>query len=94
MAGINVTRSDLDWKAARTIQALRSAFNDVEIVFNYLSQHPSNAPEGDLLTKSEAEGGFGYTADEAYLIRVVFEGLHNLDVEPLLAQGSKLTGLE
>lgn len=94
MAGVTVSRNDLDWKASRTVLAIREAFENSEVIYNFLAQYPSNAEGGDHLTKPLDQGGFGYTDDEAYLIRLVFEQLHALDIEPILEQGSKLTGLE
>lgn len=94
MAGLEVSRSNLDQKVAEAIIAVRRSFRQVDRVNGFLSNNPSNAVDGDLLTKDPAEGGFGYTADEAYLIRVTFEQLTALDVEGPLELGRKLTGLD
>lgn len=94
MAGTTVSRSDLDWKVSRTVIEVREAFENVAIIKGFLDQNPSNGPEGDLLTKSAGEGGFGYTEDEAYLVRLVFDQFNALDVEPILETARRLTGLE
>lgn len=93
MAGLTVTRTDLDSKAVNTILALREALSESTLIFKWLADHPSNAASGDILTKPEEDGGFGYNADEAYLLRVLFEGINNLNTPPLLDMGRKLTGL-
>lgn len=93
MAGFEVSRELIDMKAGEAVVRIREAFKEAEIVNGYLQQYPSNAPGGDKLTLSREEGGYGYTPDEAYLLRVVFEGFHTLNVEPILEQGKKLTGL-
>lgn len=93
MAGFTVSRELLDMKAGEAVLHIREAFENADIVNSFLKQNPSNGPDGDLLTKPVEDGGFGYTADEAYLIRVVFEGFDALNVEPILEMGSKLTGL-
>lgn len=89
MAGRQVTRMDLDYKVAGTVIAVRQAFESVIAVSAFLAQNPADAPSGDPLIVK-----FEYTADEAYLIRLVFEQLNALDVESVLAQGRKLTGLD
>jgi hypothetical protein len=94
MAGLKVSRALLDQKSSDAILAIRDAFRKVETLSEYLSTVPSDAPEGDLLVKTMEEGGFGYTADEAYLIRYVFQMLNDLNVQPALESGRKLTGLE
>lgn len=93
MAGLTVTRDLLDHRAAQAVIDIRNAFEKAQTVFDYLATVPST-PDGDPLTKPVSEGGFGYTADEAYLIRVVFERLSALEVEPILVDGRKLTGLD
>lgn len=104
MAGREVTRQLLDMKAAEAIVAVRHAFEKVETVKEFLSTVPSDAPGGDPLTlptnptdaldSDSAAGKFGYTADEAYLIRYLFESLMQFDIKALLKDGRKLTGLE
>lgn len=95
MAGLQVTKDLLDLKSAQAVLAVREAFDQVETIFEYLATVPANAEGGDPLTLPLDQGGkFGYTADEAYLIRFVFESLHGLAVQPILDTGRKLTGLE
>lgn len=92
MAGLQVSRSLLDMKSAEAVLAVRSAFEKVETLKGYLATLPDDAVGGDPLTVST--GGFVYTADEAYVLRYVFESLNNLNVQPILDVGRKLTGLE
>lgn len=103
MAGREVTRIDLDRETAEAVIAVREAFRRVRTVKAYLDQVPANSEGGDPLTlsvnptdtmdASTAPGKFGYTEDEAYLIRVVFDQLTNLEVQPILDTARKLTGL-
>lgn len=103
MAGRNVTRMQLDEAVASAVIDVREAFRHVRTVKAYLDQVPQNSEGGDPLTKSTtptdsmdattAPGLFGYTDDEAYLIRVVFDQLSALEVQPILDTARKLTGL-
>lgn len=94
MAGNLVGRSDLDWRISRAVIALRDDFESVGIIKGFLDQYPSNAVGGDVLTKTVKDNGFGYTVDEAYLIRLVFDQFSALALAPVLEQARKLTGLE
>lgn len=104
MAGFEVTRPQLDAKAAEAVVAVREAFQKVQTLFEFLGNLPSDTPGGDPLTLStvpedpmapnSASGKYGYTADEAYLLRYVFTTLNAIDIEPVLHTGRKLTGLE
>lgn len=103
MAGFNVNRPLLDQKAAEAVIAVREALDRVSIVNDFLASVPADAPGGDPLTLSttptdsanpnSAPGKFGYTEDEAYLLRYLFGGLDSIDVGALLQDGRKLTGL-
>lgn len=93
MAGQSVTRSDLDFAASTAIVSLREAMGRVKTVSFFLSTQRSDAPGGDPMTKSQSEGGFGYTEDEAYLLRVLFGSLSSGDLTNLDQQGRLLTGL-
>lgn len=103
MAGQAVTRQDLDYAVSQAIIDLRQACRKVDSINKFLSFHPSNAVGGDLLTNplptasdpTGAVGGFGYTEDEAYLIRIIFEQLNGVreTALPILETGRKLTGL-
>lgn len=94
MAGLEVTRPMLDQKAAEAVLSLRHVYEKIQTMNAFLNNIHADDPDGDLMTKSQEDGGFGYTADEAYLIRTLFQGLDGLAVQPLLAQGSALTGLQ
>lgn len=93
MAGHDVFRGQLDQQSGNTVVAVREAFEAVTTMNEFLKNIPSDAAGGDILTKPEEDGGFGYTADEAYLLRVVFEQLNALPVQPILDIGRALTGL-
>ncbi len=93
MAGQSVTRSDLDFAASTAIVSLREAMDQVKTIDFFLSTQKADAPGGDPLTKSQAEGGFGYTEDEAYLLRVLFGALSSGDLTNLYQNGRLLTGL-
>lgn len=102
MAGIEVNRQMLDQKAATTVIALREAFRNAENIFHFLGTVPANAPGGDPLTKPQTDpetglfvpNSFGYSEDEAYLLRFVFESLHNMNYKPTMDAARNLTGLE
>lgn len=91
MAGMEVNRNLLDMRAAEAVLLLRNALAKVESVAKWLANNP--VVDGvDPLTIGE----FNYTADEAYLLRFVFETLESLRVsnENLSETSRKLTGLE
>lgn len=97
-----MNRQMLDQKAASTIIALREALRNSETIYHFLATVPANAPGGDPLTKPQTDpetgifipSAFGYSEDEAYLIRFVFESLHGINVQPIMEAARKLTGLE
>lgn len=90
MPGYEVRRDQLDQACAEAVLQTREALRKVETVYEFLANNP--AVDGvDPLT--DPEGHFGYTEDEAYLVRLVIEGLHNLPAENILHTGRKLTGL-
>jgi hypothetical protein len=89
--GLEVNKGILDVKAAQAVLELRSALDKHEAIAAWLANHP--VVEGvDPLTSAE----FGYNADEAYAIRLYFEGVDALRVNNpnLIAVGRKMTGLE
>lgn len=95
MAGQEVTRNDLDYKMAQTLVSARTVVKDLEAIDAFLDR--TAVVDGvDPLTVPIAEGGkFGYTADEAYLIRVTFELLSGAQttIGPILTTARALTGL-
>lgn len=99
MAGIAVSRSALDQKMAETVISVRDAFTKVVTVSNWLNDHPvvDNVDPLTVPIGPSADGmsqiGFGYTADEAYLIRLTFQNLSSIDVATTLSVARKLTGL-
>jgi hypothetical protein len=87
--GFDVSKATLDQKAAQAVIAVRSAFDKVENVAKWLANHPSDGT--DPLVEL-----FGYTVDEAYVLRVFFETLDSVRVvnSSTFDLGRKLTGLE
>lgn len=88
MAGFAVTRDQLDPAAAEAVLAVRTAFDRVEVVANWLGD--SSSASGDIL-----EVEFGYSREEAYLLRLVFEQLNaaRLAAADTMVIARKLTGL-
>jgi hypothetical protein len=95
MAGQTVTRNDLDYKMAQTLVAARNVIRDLETIEAFLERTPEK--DGvDPLTVPVVDGGeFGYTADEAYLIRNTFQQLNAAKptIGPVLDTARGLTGL-
>ena len=103
MAGLEVTRELLDAKSAEAILAIRSAFNKIDGVYAFLASIPvvngvDPFTRWTITTKTlnpaTAPGKFGYTDDEAYLLRFMFSELHGYHNPSLLETSRKLTGLE
>lgn len=90
MAGIPVTRDTIDVRAGEAIMTLRKAFCQIRTIALFLANHPG-AGETDPLVVD-----YGYTQDEAYLLRLVFEHFDSTRVaeEDMLLTARKLTGLE
>lgn len=93
MAGSPVDRNLLDAKMAEAIITLRQAFRKIETIKAYLANHPipDNGAGVDPLM-----GEFGYDADDAYLIRLVFDDLDYArnNLNGTMINGRKLSGLE
>lgn len=89
MAGIEVTRAVMDVRLGEAGLSVRGAFDKVEHIFDFLQNNPNGATDPLVDT-------YGYTTDEAYLIRVTFENLMALknNNSSVFANLSKLTGLE
>lgn len=108
MAGRNVTRAELDIKLAEAVLAIREAMTKVNTINGFLAQVPVGADGVDPLTIStsltdpmdpnSAPGKFGYTQDEAQVIRLVFQQLNELatstSISATLLAARKLTGLD
>lgn len=90
MAGIPVNRDTIDVRAGEAIMTLRRAFGQVRTVALFLSNHPGAGATDPLVVD------YGYTEDEAYLIRLVFEHFDatRVNEEDMLLTARKLTGLE
>ena len=91
MAGIEVTRQTIDMKIGQSLMTLRSGLDQCDSVAIWLSNTPAPTPEEDPLVVT-----FGYTEDEAYLIRLVFQEISTLRTAAavLNSNARKLTGLE
>ena len=84
---------------------IRDSAQRINVIANFLKALPATEA-GDPLTTStsptdsmdptSAQGVFGYTDEEAILIRSVFTDLQALNaaLAPILAKASRLTGLE
>lgn len=90
MAGIEVNRNVIDVRTGEAIMSLRTAFRQVRNITAFLANNPGAGETDPLVVE------YGYTTDEAYLIRLVFEhfdGVRNAN-EDMLNTARKLTGLE
>jgi len=104
MAGREVTRTALDERSAEALMAIRDAFRKVDTIQEFLSNNPvangvdpltlPTTDNTDPMNPKPGPGKFGYTADEAYLIRLVFQQLTDLNAKSPLKLGRKLTGLD
>lgn len=93
MAGIYVSRDVIDQKIGYALINLRSAFDQIEHVNQFLVNNPVPAPPGvDPLTAAP----FNYTADEAYAMRLVFQNFATeyTNLAANFTTASKFTGLE
>lgn len=88
--GLEVTKPALDMSAAQAVLELRRALDKHEAVAAWLANHPVVDGVDPLIAE------FGYTADEAYALRMYFEGVEGIRIANpnLIATGRKMTGLE
>lgn len=88
--GYDVNKNVIDMKSAGAVIALRSAFEKVEIMAEWLADNPSDGTNDPLVTT------YGYTVDEAYALRVFFETFNTIRInnESMFDVGRKMTGLE
>lgn len=91
--GIEVNKGILDYKSAEAALALRSAFESVESIAKWLSNHPNPGPDS---ANDPLVSEFGYTVDEAYALRNFFETFDGVRTANAATfdVGRKLTGLE
>lgn len=87
--GYKVDKNILDMKAAQAVLILRQAFDQVEIIAKWLTNHPNSGTD-PLVTE------FSYTADEAYALRVFFETFDGIRTanQTTFDIGRKMSGLE
>lgn len=90
MAGIKVDRQVIDIRIGEAALAVRDTFDRVESIQLWLADHPGSGAGDPLVSQ------FGYTEDEAYLIRLVFGQLNTIRTQnqETLTLTHKLTGLE
>jgi hypothetical protein len=83
----------MDLRLGEAALAIRDAFDKVDNIYNFCQNNPSGA---DPETTDPLIVEFGYTADEAYLVRVTFETLKSLKTnnDGLVTNLSKMTGLD
>lgn len=88
--GLEVNKQILDMKAAQAVLEMRSALDKTEAIAAWLANHPVVDGTDPLIAD------FGYNADEAYALRMYFEGVENIrTTNPnLISVGRKMTGLE
>lgn len=91
MLGIEVNRNVLNTKVAQAIVGLREAFEEVETINKWLTNH-SPIEGTDPLTLGE----YGFTDDEVYALRVYFETFDAVRIAnaSTFDTGRKMTGLE
>lgn len=93
MLGYPVDPNSLNMKAYQIALDLRTVFSKVDQVAGWLADHPV-VNNTDPLTAEP----YNYTQDEAYLLRVYFEGWEDVRTSQgtteLFTKGRKLTGLE
>ncbi|QZE10592.1 hypothetical protein SEA_BILO_17 [Streptomyces phage Bilo] len=88
--GLEVSKPVLDMTVAQAVLELRRALDKHEAIAAWLANHPVTNGV-DPLTED-----FGYTVDEAYVLRFYFEGVDAIRVANpnLISTGRKMTGLE
>lgn len=85
-----VNRTQLDQTAGEAVLAVRGAFDRAGVLAAWLTDHPAPSPAEDPLVVQH-----GYTEDEAYLLRLVFEQLATAGagLVSTMEIARKLTGL-
>lgn len=88
--GMEVTKGILDMKSAEAVLQMRSALNRTESIAKWLAAHSASEDGDPLVTE------FGYSSDEAYILRSYFENVDAIRTNNtnLIALGYKMTGLE
>lgn len=88
--GLDVNKQVLDMKAAQAVLELRAALDKTEAIAKWLANHPVVSGTDPLIAD------FGYTADEAYVLRLYFESVDGIRTNNsnLIDTGRKMTGLE
>lgn len=88
--GYGVDKSTLNHKSADAVIALRVAFDKVETLAKWLTNHPK---ENDIDPLVEE---FAYTDDEAYALRLFFETFDSIrkNNASTFDVGRAMTGLE
>ena len=91
MAGIEVSRQGIDSKVGDALLQLRQALDKSYSINKFFVNNPVSVAGVDPLVEV-----YGYTVDEAYLLRLVFEGIAEIkdNSSTLEENARKLTGLE
>jgi len=89
MLGNEVSVYTLNNTVASAAINLREAFDKIETIAKWLENHPNDGGNDPLVNQ------FGYSADEAYVLRVYFETLNTVRInnEATFELGRKMTGL-
>jgi hypothetical protein len=90
MLGYYVDKGTIDQKSGQAVLTLRQGFDQVQNVTKFLANHPKVNNVDPLVSE------FGYTADEAYVLRLFFETMDQLRTANAATFdiGRKITGLE
>lgn len=105
MAGREVTRLELDGRMADSLVSIRTAVDKLTTINEFLATIPVvdgvdpltiSTELADPMEPTSAVGKFGYTAEEAVLIRDTFGTLLALgsSLGPVLKTSRRLTGLD
>lgn len=91
--GFDVTKQTLDAKTAQAALRLRESFDQIETIAKWLANHPNPGPDN---TNDPLVTDFGYSTDEAYVLRNYFETFDGVRTanQATFDVGRKLTGLE
>lgn len=94
MPGFDVSRSLIDMRAGEACRDLRDALAKTQRMAAWLADQPRTDPDDP--TTDPLVAVHGYTADDAYLLRVTFERLDQMrvDAADTLALTRKITGLD
>jgi len=95
MLGIQVDRNTIDRKASAAVLNLRSAFEQVETINEWLTNNPTTT-DGSGSTVDPLINTYQYSSDEAYALRLFFQTTDGIRTanQSTWDIGRKMTGLE